>query len=1331
LNRKSEVKKSNSGGGSATGGGINFQAAVSSIVAVHILDGSKLGWLDGIHDDIPIQVSAETNGPGDDVRIRYSDESICEVQVKKGLSKSKKLWTTLESLAAAIDGCSIAYGILVVCSETSGTIRRDLSRDIIRIGGGRTDGLKPISKEFLEKLDAKGIDTKIVCSKLRVVVVPALTSDSAGVQLAKSKIRAFCVDESEANHAWGHLLNDAAKLIEYRGKRDAVSLRDVLKSNAIQLEELGHKSTPINLLEKIAAWSESIHQNYTVFGIDQAISIDDAWMPIKSIVQDREHVEHDDVTKAIETYHAWSEKADTRNSDEIDPTTLGLYFKCCVIVAGPGMGKTTLLKKLFRLYNAKNQPAVFVRLPHVAARMDMYGDSFQEAVFNLGLDGVDISSKEALDSNIRNWTFLLDGLDECGVYQTRICEALLKYQSGFSESRIILSTRPIGYSTPLLSEWRHYELLPLDKDNARSSVELILSNLFPTDSDRAYELIKFFDAEVEGNKYSNVLLRSPLLLGLSTSLAIKKIEFGNTKTELYRSLFKLIEDDSTVRQVESEVERSTLEFFLSCLGWILNRYPVQDLEATINSMKVLLSKELECKELKAAQILNKCLDHWEEKGVIERIRHAGGDFLTFIHKTFSEYWAGRYLAQLSHEDLKAELEGIKESNSLNEVLVFAGSLGVSDQISKRLLTDWESAQGDHQILFYLLDIIGVSELPPAQEIRSQVFKYSVQELLSLDRQHVFKFAARLATCCEVFSTEVTKYSNKHIGHEQYSTQLACVTLSLMSEQYVLTVEEQINFFLDFFDRRKNYEYSSLSGGFLGFGSDGWFKLKKEFVGNSVEFVIKKCSDEKQLEVFSKTIFNKKNLSLSIIRKVERIFNKTAHEKHLDRLYQGTSFNSTFLKQFDSEAFKKKEANAIKALCGLLIDADEIVENSSSQVLYDLSAFLCGANYWKSNFKDILATLDEEHLDGIREVFKGLVKACNMSKNGLNQDASTLLASIDEGKLDTTFILLDRTTFIDIAPDWKRTDGYGLNIELVEQAMYCDAGWILWMAGSLLIEHHSQESLVSVIKRLLNTGGYKTLRTVAQMIPFLESKTLMRQVIVDRLKGTLVAGCQYLYKGLSELELELELDDDLIEVIRRGLLESGPLTATEAAKLLSKHIGTSTESFYELLEDAYIHWSENEEPYPVGSGAIPPSPRDEILSMMIESSQPDANALIKYLADTRSDVQGVARKNLLTRLDKETLLFRHFIDALNSELIAPSNLDSAIRECDFDDNQNEAICELIEHRKPKVRFSAIKILKNEDIPTFTRDSWLKLATKDKDEEVREAALQMASQFQNVK
>ena len=56
--KAADAKKT--GGGTAVGGGINFQAAVTAIVGVHILRGTPMAWLDEVCSEKPVAVWAES-----------------------------------------------------------------------------------------------------------------------------------------------------------------------------------------------------------------------------------------------------------------------------------------------------------------------------------------------------------------------------------------------------------------------------------------------------------------------------------------------------------------------------------------------------------------------------------------------------------------------------------------------------------------------------------------------------------------------------------------------------------------------------------------------------------------------------------------------------------------------------------------------------------------------------------------------------------------------------------------------------------------------------------------------------------------------------------------------------------------------------------------------------------------------------------------------------------------------------------------------------------------------------------------------------------------------
>lgn len=222
-------------GGSATGGGINFQAAVTAIVEVHVAVGAKLDWLVGIAHDVPVTVLAETGGSGDDIAIQFDDGTRTEVQVKRGLAAGKKMWEAVMKLAKAVNDGAVDYGILVVCPNSSGTIRNELARDLERLAGGRSDGPKEITNTFVTKLGGAGLSVDKVSKRFRIITLSCLINDSDGIRAAKAQLGSICESPDGADRAWNALCLDGAKLIELRGARAADSVVQVLRSEGIAL----------------------------------------------------------------------------------------------------------------------------------------------------------------------------------------------------------------------------------------------------------------------------------------------------------------------------------------------------------------------------------------------------------------------------------------------------------------------------------------------------------------------------------------------------------------------------------------------------------------------------------------------------------------------------------------------------------------------------------------------------------------------------------------------------------------------------------------------------------------------------------------------------------------------------------------------------------------------------------------------------------------------------------------------------------------------------------------------------------------------------------------
>lgn len=62
-----EAEPDRRGGGTGNAGGTKLHGMAMVLAAAHLLEGTKIGWLDKVVEDVPIAITAETGGAGDDI----------------------------------------------------------------------------------------------------------------------------------------------------------------------------------------------------------------------------------------------------------------------------------------------------------------------------------------------------------------------------------------------------------------------------------------------------------------------------------------------------------------------------------------------------------------------------------------------------------------------------------------------------------------------------------------------------------------------------------------------------------------------------------------------------------------------------------------------------------------------------------------------------------------------------------------------------------------------------------------------------------------------------------------------------------------------------------------------------------------------------------------------------------------------------------------------------------------------------------------------------------------------------------------------------------------
>lgn len=665
-NRGSNKK---SGGGIAIGGGVSFQAITTAIVAVHILRGTPLGWLDGIFDDIPLAVWAESEGPGDDIRIEFKENIVGEVQVKKGLRRGQELWESLETMAKAIVQNKINYAVLVVASDSSSTIQKNLADDIKRLGQGRSDHLTDIGDDWKERLFKLNIASNSVCSYMRVRVIYGLSHADTNILLAKEALRYVCMDNKDVEKAWDALYRHSVQLMEHRGRWELKDLLQILSSINIRIRD---DNFPASVLSYQTEWVKENNSYFFITGVKSKISIKHLLpMKVEKIPFNSFHAI--DMPTALSNYQKNAELEFSSSLDGYDSVWLGRFIKHAVVVAGPGLGKSTMLKELAHQYAEDGYFVLKVDLRRIAARLKN-GESFRDSLISLALDGAKVNSKKMSGIPLSSWVILADGLDECGDSIHDVAQQISHFLQGHSAVRIIITTRPIGYSTAEFESWTHYRLLPPIKEQGVKNLAHFMTVIAQKNSVEEEDKI-IAERELHHSLKTEAFAMSPQLLGMAASLIHRNKSLPNSRTQLYQQLISLFDD---IPKEQDDSQQDVYDLVINIVGWTLIKNPFIESKELIKVCTGMIAPEIGKTKYDASIIVRNSLKHWERFGLIEQINYQSSSLITFIHKTFSEFMAARFLYE-NHEEY---LEEIIDKAEWTEIINFAIGIGLADEVIK-------------------------------------------------------------------------------------------------------------------------------------------------------------------------------------------------------------------------------------------------------------------------------------------------------------------------------------------------------------------------------------------------------------------------------------------------------------------------------------------------------------------------------------------------------------------------------------------------------------------------------------------------------------------------
>lgn len=735
--------------GSGGGGGYGYQAKATAYVAAHILNQQPLSWIEHSTPDIPIAVAEETNGPGDDINITLQDGTTIEVQVKHGLQKNEKFWKAILKLAHGLAENPYLYCILLTDSTASGTFKDELRQDLKRLGQGRTDDLKGITHEVINKFAQKGIpDDPSLFRRLSITVVD-LEDDALGAKSAQVMLSQVLANKNQASQAWKILGGDGLTLITNRGRRDAEGIARLLGSVSIQLS--ANSSNPAITAELYRKWLKEKTSDLIVLGSGKDLSIEKDWITLR---------------------------AKKSNGDQtiFKAESIPELYHRTVVVGDPGSGKSNLVKRLAHQLSVLEKKVLLVKLTPDKKFEELI--SFDDLAKKFSVDKNELSVALSYPDYL-----LVDGLDECGdrANIANVADALTDWAKIHSITKIIVTTR-IGYEPELFPGWENVEIQPLEKsDILNFSKKLLEDSLSNTET--IEDKLTAFDKWLQNTKTSLLVARNPLLLGFLIQLFKIDVEIIQNRADLYKLIIAQFISRPVQNREPLKFGKREAQRILTISGWKLLNEP----EISEEDLLEKIIEELEFKgytQQEAEKQAEAGINFWENRRIFERSRERHQDTINFIHRTLCEYAAGKYVSDLNDQKICKWLDGVRQDIKWQEVILFAAGLGKVEIIVNHLLQlDNLENTNSTDILLAAKALTEVNDAP-FELIKAVVNRLQIQ-LESPNPAVVINAAKALLSLIPQATDLIGNIAQNLSNHTQSWTRLAVVRLVLeCGDKYV-------------------------------------------------------------------------------------------------------------------------------------------------------------------------------------------------------------------------------------------------------------------------------------------------------------------------------------------------------------------------------------------------------------------------------------------------------------------------------------------------------------------------------------------------------------------
>lgn len=1257
--------------GSGGGGGYEYQADAFAFVSAYALAEQPLNWFDDV-EDIPVAISMETGGAGDDLGVELRSGGLIEIQCKHGAKKDQVFVDAFLKAARGLDNDPSLRAVLMVDSSSSGTIRDDLRSDIKRLGMGRADDLKSIATEYIALLKQNGIASDAsLFSRLRIVVKD-LEKGMDGQAAATSLLVSVVDSPSQTPAAWRILSNEGLALTTKRGRRDLRSLAALLGK---QLTLSARTSSYAITAERYRQWVLKSNETFWVPGLNVRLPINEAWDELllnEALVSSSET---ETMAHQIRRYHEWERLAESARKDsEICHAEGAVIGKGrLIITGGPSSGKSTLGRRLAASLTEQGALVLRVSLQRVA-RLLRNEVPFNSALLQVALDGSGVTEELGRAVLASPDHLIADGLDECDPDRADMANHLISWASGHPDCHICVLTRPVGHTASLLPNFSHAELLPLNNRAIDDLSEKLIAQKVG-DKARREALLSEFKRLVgyeRGEKQvASVAARNPLLLSFILCLFIEGEPLKDKRAGLFEQIVALIHrSPMSDRSSGIDIDKTIAERVIDVTAWTLINTPDISLKKLLDGLGRDLEEQVGAPRLKARSLAEQGLRFWEERRLIERLTLGHLEAYTFVHLSLGEYLAGRYISQMNDYDLRRWVTATRREARWRQPILMACGAGAANRLIPLILeldepTDPVSTEA----------VLGTFAIAESEHVDEQIVEQVITRLrhrltstiplVAIEAGEGLRQIAPLAR--EVVDTITADL----LDHEQEWTRLAAITSRFAADKKYVTLEQTERWLKSLrLVRRFHFKREPAESRAHAL-PDQAYDLQECSLLCAIEKIFTESAEPRQLVAAALKRLRHGISTGTLIKLVPILERYNAHDIAVKtfELDKHTTSMLDFFRRMKTETSDGKSVEVV--LLEAIISAAEgdetekdsgqgaVEDDSSVAAFTNLSILISGLDFWETSYEHLQSINDSQKEKALKEVLRGTITALSLSPQRLAQEAKLAIEKLPGTKFELISELVRK---IPSTPDWGRAKDADLATELIVDALSHPSAVIAVAAANLLEAGVGGKEAHPLIRRALQNGSGLTLGVVAAIVPRLWGEKEAVEILHERLKGKPSSGFDYLYKALAKLAPSVEeaMRAGITNTILSGLQSDNPGTATGAADSLLLLPLTASPELIGCLKEALRHWTERGS-WCEGCGAVvkngscpdchhvPPNPRSALIKVLTRLGELDLEELLHCCEDAWHGVTDVAYEALSDRAGADINLLKSLLARIKDGL----------------------------------------------------------------------------------